>query len=1120
MARLRGNASEHHPEGPGDGPRRSTKGRRKAASTGMRSSSPAQITAGAKRPASPSVEIPSKRVRGAQENEPEAFSDDEDQLVRETQEAEARDTISSPLRAIPQPQMRRHTMGVLVEESSQDTQSGAQLFKATRRARMSMPAQLHLSDIDEIDGGRQIQFASLAQTLDAHSYRRLRRNHLSEEMNSIESHKKRDAKLRREHDQLRQQVREYEAKIKDLEFQLESARLGNIDITAEESNELQKQLDDAHHKIEELEASSVYGLEADAISNMPGSDAFDDDDDNEEEGGLMLVDPEEMGISQEQMQGSPLPLGPFAARALEASQITMDSLTTFAETSRDYLAESSQANPEAVPDRISDKAVHRYEAEIKSLVQKVADTTSALRLITVELQNMDIIEPGASANKILAALRNILQDGREQYEALTKQSTVGITNADMLKDIFNELQGTHTELVAKTILAEKQNQRITLVSAQYEKAMTLAADLANDKKELERQVAELNDLIANSDERIQALEDQGAADRQLIEEQTQDIETKDATIESLREEAEDKQEDLDRATEAMEQYLEEIKNLTETMKRLEIQQTDRITELEQAHAARVAELEAELQEETRNREEAEASSKEKGLQIAELEQNITDLEGQIADMAATIDEYKTNLHQTTTDRDDLSAHNTELTAQVYEKDNAIENMQDNLDDLKMELEKLRTNLAAEQEQREATEAELAETKEDYEEEKERNRDLGIQANELRSKLFQAQQEKESTVAELNEEIEALNEDAEEKLQNETQHRLEAEDKIDRLEVQISDLQTQLSNTEQALEDSQAALADLETQRAEQIEALEHQLEDLTAQFAALQNTTQEQAKNLEDTIGQLTTERDTLQTTVEDLETTAKDKAEEYAEAVQDRDNIIAGLENELKAAQQANEELATTNDSLSRRVEHEACELLNIMGAHVRETQALNETIAHQKGTIEQMQAAARQTADSHAALIAEKEQEIEELRIVGEARATHIVELEAQVQQLKDEFKVQAEDSQNAIDKLLDTNRIALAKQEEIAAATKKRTQDAMAAVAEMKVRGIEVKTNGANLRKVVSGKVNKVNDRVKVSKKSHVGRVKKAVKMPRDSGIGFDEEDEDLDELAGNLDEGVVG
>lgn len=189
--------------------------------------------------------------------------------------------------------------------------------------------------------------------------------------------------------------------------------------------------------------------------------------------------------------------------------------------------------------------------------------------------------------------------------------------------------------------------------------------------------------------------------------------------------------------------------------------------------------------------------------------------------------------------------------------------------------------------------------------------------------------------------------------------------------------------------------------------------------------------------------------------------------------------------------------NSLANRVESEAMELLKTQDSYGRVQKSLNDTIGAQQSTINQLQANLEKVHQDHETELGYKKSEIEELKIVGSARLETIVALEAELEDLKDRFRAQAEDSQSTIDALVQTNREALAKQEQLATEAHKRTRTVLSSIAEMKLRGLEVKTNGVNLKKVVHGKVSKMNDNVAITKKSRgrkAGRPDKA----RDSGF----------------------
>jgi myosin protein heavy chain len=144
---------------------------------------------------------------------------------------------------------------------------------------------------------------------------------------------------------------------------------------------------------------------------------------------------------------------------------------------------------------------------------------------------------------------------------------------------------------------------------------------------------------------------------------------------------------------------------------------------------------------------------------------------------------------------------------------------------------------------------------------------------------------------------------------------------------------------------------------------------------------------------------------------------------------------------------------------------------------------------------------------MIEERTTELTEMRLLGDARLETIVLLEAQIEEMKERFRLAEEDTRATIDALTISQRQLQEQNERLADDLKRRNQDALQAIQEMKLKRVEVKTQGVDLHRVVNGKVTKVSEKVKIGKKGK----KKVTKRQWDSGFGVDENVED-DELNG--------
>jgi myosin protein heavy chain len=1117
MARLSGLASDHHVKGPGDSNRR--RGRKPKNGS-------VDASQGTKRSASPIVEVATTVKRTKR-----VTTDDHEQIEQELEASMARSQASDTIQVETTRRRRRHSdpLGAAQDEDEDDNEEaatpppasqpihgltphlerlGAPRGKPQRRAasRQSMPAQLPhvLPGIDETNGdGTKVQFEPLVATLSSRKKRQLRRNHLSEEVNDIEQHKKDDMKLRQAFTKLHEQLKEKEAQIEELEYNLEAQRMGNIDMTADRTAELQQELKDARQALHDLRTSSAYTPDDREISE-------DDDDDNEP---LMLIDPDDLNVSQEQMRASPHPNGYHATRALATSQTTTESIMNMTQTTEDILAVASQAHSDIIPDRISDQAVTRYETEIDRLTHQLADAQGSLRVLSIEVMNLHILDVGASLPETLLKWRHALEDAREAYEKLFGPIT-GMNNADFIARLVEDLQGQNGELLQKTVLVEKQNQAIQLLRTQYESTMGCLADSERRVEELSAEHQTLGEKNSENETEITTLNDRVVALREIADTQKKDLDDKNVQLNALKMELEDKDTSLDRQRQAIEAYQRDLLTAETAVVALETEHAAVLGQLRTQHEEQVNDLEAQLESERADRVTFEEDLQQKNSLIESLEERIDNMEAEADAITVRVDDLRERNAKEIQLRETAEEERDDHAETIRENKEKIAELDLQIEDLNETIAEFRGKLTSERTQREQAEMDLDQANEQIEDLTRRIHDEGIQANELRSKLFQAQQEKAQATADLKQAAEDARVEHEEELTIETSRREEAEQDVARLEKEVSGLQKSLTATEDALSEMTSLREAAEKERDERTAQLARQLEELQNLYNALENSSQSTITTLNSTILDLNNTVTSLQSQVEGLETAAVEEAEKHNGEIASLDSEVNDLKTELGDSREKNVRQEKKIVSLERRLESISTEVLNIQDHHNRETTDLKTTIKSQQAHIEDLQRAAAENAATHEQEIIEKRKEVEEHTMIGAARAEYIVELEAQIEEIKDRFRQQAEDSDRTIDGMIETNRQTIARQEEDAAAVKKRTADALKAVNEMKVKGLQVKTNGVDLRKVAHGKVTKVNEKVKITKKSRGGAIRKRMGL-RDSGFVESFEDEQLE-----TDEGVVG
>jgi chromosome segregation ATPase len=1130
MARLSGLPSEHHHKGPGDAPRK--RGRPSKNQTSSQQSQSQEMASSSKRTASPLELSQTKRTKHVQD-------DDEDQIAEEIQQSFSRsqrgdtihvDTQSSSIATTTRRNGRRHSefpASYAAEEEDDDDDEDALVpasapsssgltphlnrvgavkrdFATIRRARRSLPAQLGVERVDEQIGGSQFQYAPLTAVLDGRTRRRLRRSHLSQEVNDFEDHQKQDKKRMLE---LRQQLKAQDAKIKDLEFQLEAGRLGSIEV---DTTALENQLDDAREEINALRASSLYnGSEREMSQDMSAFDGAADMSDDEDQQ-MVLVNPDDLHLSRD-IDAIATPNGKYSQRVQElSSQMTFDSLHEVSQLVEDSLIEDN----DIIPDKIEDQAVERYEREIQQHVHALAEAQGALRLVTIELQNLSFLERGASSNDILVELRHGFGALRQEIEKYFPNTTTGLTNQQLLRKV-PELFGDVLLKLKETLAQFDSSQHtVGLLRVQYESVLDMLAESTDRVKELEQKEYSLDKSNEEKQRTIMDLEEQVTTLTKQTDVQDADIKDKNDRIIVLEEDVEDKDTALQRLRDASETYRKDLASVQQTVILLEAEHKDTIVRMEEEHGNTVLALQADLDTEQAARDAAETDAQQKGEYIEDLERRVENTEAEVDKLTEELAELVAQLTTQTAARQNAEGQRDEQAEIVEEFANTIEGLNQTIFDLRAQIKEFQDNLATERAQREKTEAALDEANDKIDELTIRVRDEGITSNELRAKLFQLQQEKAEQIAQLEEETQDREDALNDQLTNEQEARNVAEKTVEKLGRQIEELEARLATTEVDLDNMTDARQQLEQDREQQVAVLNQQLIDLKAKYTALETSSQSTIDALQANIIDLNNQVQRQQSEIKRLTQEVADKDALYEQDTTLLKEQIVELEEDLDNERAENVKNRKEIDSLAQRVESEANELLSVMNSHNDESTALKTTISTLEATITNHQENARQYTIEYQDTVTSLNGQIEDLQVEGIAHVETITKLHSQIEDLKHKFAKQEEDTRVTIDALNLSHRRLLEENEALAAALKQRNADTLKAVQEMKAANVTVKPQSVDLHRVQTGKVVKTTEKVKVGKKGSKKRV--ATRSWRDSGMFEDQEDDVKGGAAEEVDE----
>lgn len=968
--------------------------------------------------------------------------------------------------------------------------------KPSRHARFSLPAQLHNGQATSGHELKEVQFNPLRTVLDARVKRRLRRSHLSEEVNEFEAHQKEDVRTQQEIEMLRRQVSEKDNRVKELMLEMELHRQMGIDLhdDNDKNNDMQAEIDRLRKEIADHEAEGIFPRSERNISGDVDMDGRGIEDDNN----LDLVDPEDLNISQEDMHVQPHPLG-FYSSVSSQSKIT------------DSQALSEAATQISLPDHSHEAAITGFENAIIALERELAEIRPTLKNLSIELKGLGFGGQEAASNVIVQSIRCSFREARARLELLIPGGAENIENSALLNALTDHIQGLLAELKEKTELAEQHNQMEKIFSSQNSGLLDRLAEVDSRNTTLEQQWTELDIENEERQKIIVELEDELATMHNAMNERDKDITEKDIKIHGLEDEVNDQTISIQRLQQAIDKYRTDLSNYESLILQMEEKHKANVAQMEEEHASTVGDLQSQLQTEIEDRKFAQAESDKKSTFINELEARIDSTDNQLDFLRSQLTRLEEHVEIEKANREIAEDELSERKAFITDLENRIEQIEESSQQLSTQLENLRTLAESERRQREAAEADLDDCNTQISELDAKLHDAGIQANELRSKLFEVQMEKDSSISVIREAASRREMESKADLDDERVRRQTAEREVDERNATIADLEPRLERLEQSLEDLNEEKDQLVASRDKEIEDLTASLESARQQFMLLQQSSTLQITTLESTITDLTNKIAEQETTISTLQNEAIATAEEHQNIIAQKDEKIADLSNELTSARDEIAQLNEQKASLETRVDSEALELLNIENAHDKEAQALKSIIATREAEIESLTQTSKDREAEYTSSLAEKQQEVQNLVILGEARAENIAALSAQIEELKKKFMEQSQASRDTINSMKDEMRKALERADSLVAGFIDTNAEASRIVEKMHVEGVSLHTNGngANLHRIAVGRVEKLKQSVRVEKNGR-GRGRRKF----DSGIGVESEEEEADEGVNGL------
>ncbi|KAF4540877.1 hypothetical protein BFW01_g5536 [Lasiodiplodia theobromae] len=934
---------------------------------------------------------------------------DQDQLAQELQEAvdhESRNTPAEPqsIPTGPQPQPQHTHRRVRFSDPGPPIASATPTHRSTTggpitptvrsskpNRRVSLPATFGIASPD----GGLVQFTPLRAVLEDRKRRRLRRWGLSEEMNSIDEHKREDARARRELQRLRQELRDKDKRVNDLIYELEVQRQFAIEVQdADRDKEnakvraLEDQLDSLRKEV--AEQKERHERELATIDEDPNEDVDMDmgmgmdgpASDDEENDGFMLIEPEDINLQK------------------ELSQLPDDQ-----SEDADGIAEGTQTDGASdVPDPSHEVQIQQFENAIAELSKEASEAKAALQILSIELQTLGFTEPEANAYDVLTSLRSAFQHVRNEVEAICPgDPATELENGSLIYSLVEKLRGLRAEVNEKVDEARQQSEMNNLLNNQNKGLVDKMAEYENRRQTLEGQWHELDIVSEKKTKEIIELEEELEAYKAAVEERDNEIVDQDNKMDEMEVELTEREQAQERLKEEINSSREEVASLQELISRVEEESRNALERLKEEHAAAIAELEQKLATEQLYREQAEKDIEEKTSFITELEAKVEAAETDLEQLRENLIELQDLRDAERTQRETAEEELDDKNATISDLEEKVEKAESDLEELREELESLRNLSDAEREQLEAAIAEVEEKDDKIAELEQKIHDAGSHANELRQKLFELQVQKQAVIEELEDTAAKREEQYNQDIAAEIARREAAEQIYADRNAEMAELQSKLHGIEENLEVMTIEKDDLITELEKRVDKLEEDLIQLRVEYNDLADQKAEEIQALHDDIAILNSDINEKAELIEKLREEAAENEEAHKREIEQKEARIAELTEEMDAARTDIQSLEATRSSLEHRVEDAAVQMLDLQNMHGNEIDSLRDKIENNEAEIDRLRRALELREDKYTSDINKKNEQLESLQLLADNRLTNITALENQVEDLKRKFREQ---------------------------------------------------------------------------------------------------------------------
>ncbi|KAG0644931.1 hypothetical protein D0Z07_9372 [Hyphodiscus hymeniophilus] len=530
------------------------------------------------------------------------------------------------------------------------------LSTPTSKRRHSTPAKLwNFTEYDTPTSGT-IQFEPLRQILDGRVKRRLRRNRLSEEVNTIEAYKRHEATARKsEVERLREQLAAKDLEVQnlmddhDIASQIEEESGAPISTTTTLRTKVQKLEQQIVELKAELERKEVDAREDDANWTLAARDPFNFDDDDD----LMITNyDQDFSMMNDELMTTPTRLNTSFPSPPSTQPNTPCKPTSWVDAG----IQASLQIPDPEKDALK-KQLQSLQSELSNLNSAMALGEDNHSRLADKLSNHVPVDEPQDYSVLDSALDTILtQLALSQSNALEKENAFSALSTEITSLGFS---ASGPEETIEAIAKQFRQARIEL---EYAMPGEVVEGFENDKllDMLVSRVRVLVGKVKDRDESIDQYHDQELLLRQQLNTRVDaqnDIQRElylaNTVVQDLRTEIDEKEVSNERLQRALDGYRAEVKGLETLIERVEKQASKREVILRD----QVNEVEERLQDEILKHDTTRAADEGKEVIVVQLEQRLN----AALRAAAEVQEQMVNLESSTN-------------ATLTEKDSTIERL--------------------------------------------------------------------------------------------------------------------------------------------------------------------------------------------------------------------------------------------------------------------------------------------------------------------------------------------------------------------------------------------------------------------------------------------------------------